>query len=70
MTNQTAPTLEEFLDHYRNMPPTHQGLILALINRANDIPTADLARLTADVIAAQFEKRPGVVAEYLTANPI
>ena len=68
MNNQTAPTFDEFLAHYRNMPQTHQGLILALCRRANDIPLADLARLTADVIAAPFEKRSGVVAEYLTAQ--
>ena len=64
-TDLTAPSFDEFMAHYRNMPKTHQTAVLALIQSAERIPLAELDRLTADVIAAPFENRPGVIAEYL-----
>ena len=70
MTNQTAPTLEEFLDHYRSLPATHRTAILALTQSASKIPLADLDRLIANIVAAPFDARPGLIAEYLTTAPI
>ena len=64
-TTTTAPTLDEFLVLYRKLPETHQTAVLALIQSAERIPLADLDRLTADVIAAPFEKRPGVITGFL-----